>query len=716
MDARPITFAAICAAALLTSVAATGVEPADSVVSETKAPVAENDSLFTQLSEFVVEGRTQRVVKYGVEYIPDKRTKKSASDATQLLMQMQIPQLTVMAGSNSVTTVTGKGVTMFIDYRAASEQDLAGLRPQDVVRVEVLQYPQDPRFEGAAYVVNFIMQQYEWGGYTKVTASGSTLNGDSGTLSAYSKLSYKSWTFDVYAGADMSHNDRYRSNRTETFRDVTFQGRNYDVLRRISDTEDYMRLENSEWVGLRAYRNTENSYIQHRAGFFRVRQPHLDVQSRVSMPEAGMDDAVARSGESSQTLAPSVSGYYQFSLPYNTKLSASWSFSYSRNSRNSSYSVGALDPILNSNREDTYSPTVNLSYAKGLGHNNTFRTSLMTYNSIYDTKYGGSYDGRQKLLSSENMIFLEYMQNWQFGLNLYTRVGMSYVVGRVNGTNTLEQWNPRLGAQLQYQINDKHSASIEGWWGNGHPGASEYNDAIVQSNELMWLQGNPDMKNTLFHQATASYTFMPNNHWNLSAYAEYEGNPDKQAYEYYTLPGYDGLVRRMVNSGNFHAYRGWLSTTVRLFNNSLSLQGQVRVQKAVFTGADGGHWTWVNGWVQAVYYLGNFSFVANYITPSREINGYSHGQTVRYKSAYGVALGYGSAGWNINLSYYNWFNRGRIYTDSDSGRYAATGWEWNSQCAPNLNLSVTYTFGYGKKINTNNELRQDGRIDSAILK
>lgn len=112
-------------------------------------------------------------MKYGVEYIPDKRTKKSASDATQLLMQMQTPQLTVMAGSNSVTTVTGQGVTMFIDYHAASEQDLAGLRPQDVVRVEVLQYPQDPRFEGAAYVVNFVMQQYEWGGYPRAVESAS---------------------------------------------------------------------------------------------------------------------------------------------------------------------------------------------------------------------------------------------------------------------------------------------------------------------------------------------------------------------------------------------------------------------------------------------------------------------------------------------------------------------------------------------------------------
>lgn len=409
MNARPILLAAM--GAMITTIPSGAAEPVDSVANISDTPAEDSDSLFTRLSEFVVEGRTQRVVKYGVEYIPDKRTKKSASDATQLLMQMQIPQLSVMAGSNSVTTVTGKGVAMFIDYRAASQQDLAGLRPQDVVRVEVLQYPQDPRFEGAAYVVNFIMQQYEWGGYTKVSAYGSTLGIDNGSLSAYSKFSYKSWTFDAQAGADMSHNGRYRSSKTETFRDVSFGGKSYNTLRRISETEDYMGLNNSEWIGLRAYLNTDKSYIQHRAGFYRNRQPHLDILSRVSIPEAGMDDAVGHSGETSQSLSPSISGYYQFSLPHDNTLSASWSFSYAHTGRNSVYRVGDLDPILNRNDEDTYSPTVNLSYAKGLGHGNKFRTALMSFNTIYDTKYGGSYDGRQKLLSSENMLFLEYMQN-----------------------------------------------------------------------------------------------------------------------------------------------------------------------------------------------------------------------------------------------------------------------------------------------------------------
>lgn len=147
------------------------------------------DSIGTQtLDEVVVESRTQHVIDQGVEYIPSKKTRKSAIDASNLLDLMNIPQLDITPGSLAVKTYTGKDVAMFIDFKEATEEDLQGLRPEDVLRVEVLQYPQDPRFRGQANVVNFIMRKYDWGGYTKLTLTGNTLSVDRGNGLLYSKF------------------------------------------------------------------------------------------------------------------------------------------------------------------------------------------------------------------------------------------------------------------------------------------------------------------------------------------------------------------------------------------------------------------------------------------------------------------------------------------------------------------------------------------------
>lgn len=218
------------------------------------AQTEHSDSIKThELDEVVVEARTQRVIDRGVAYIPTNKIKKTATDATRLLELMNIPQLNITPGTMSVKTSTGKDVAMFIDFKEATDEDLQGLRPEDVLRVEVLQYPQDARFGGQANVINFVMRKYEWGGYTKLTAKGTTLNIDRGDGILYSKFVNKNWTFDANVTGGITHNNKYKSHNVETFRDISVGDRHFDAITRTSQSGvNYLQQSNSQSAAFRA--------------------------------------------------------------------------------------------------------------------------------------------------------------------------------------------------------------------------------------------------------------------------------------------------------------------------------------------------------------------------------------------------------------------------------------------------------------------------------
>ncbi len=676
------------------------------------------DTTAVQLDEVVVQGRTQKVVKYGVEYTPGKDIKRHSQSATKLLDAMQIPQLSVDPLAQTVKTLSGKDVSMFIDYVPATDKDLQGMRVEDVLRVEVLEYPQDPRFQSAQHVVNFIMHKYEWGGYTKLGARGWFLNPNAaGAADVYSKFVRKRWTFDATLGGYVSYSDQNGGHRAELYRDIDFHGQHYSELGRYTDIDDYYNHNNDQWTSLRASYSSDSVYIQHTVGFSRSAVPGEMTRSTLSFSDPVLGDGLTSvSRSNNQELTPWIQAYYWFQLPHGNSITAFWNFMHTWRKRHSSYLAGNLDHILNANRERTYSPNAQLYYSKNFGHGNTFRTALMTYNTIYHTDYYGSYQGRQSLLSSENMLFLEYMQNWGFGLNLYSRVGMSYVIGRINGHTNQKQWNPRLGVQVQYKFNDRHNASIEGWWGNNHPQASTSNTAIVQSNELLWLQGNPGLRNTIFKQATASYNFIPNNQYSFSASAEYEGSGHKQAYEYFVVPGYDGVVRRTVNSGNGHRYSGYVSASGNFFDGKLRLKLTGEANRIVLTGIDAQRCNWLMGQIRATYYVGNFEISGRYMTPQKQLSAWSGGTVTRYPSIYEFAVSYNVGSLKLTADITQAFNHGTRKREQYVGspHYAERSW-WSGQFDRGVFLSASYTFSYGKKVRMGNELGRGSSGGSAIL-
>ena len=151
-------------------------------MAQTESP----DSVKTrELDEVVVEAQMQRTSPTSTTYTPTGKQKNASQNAIDLLRQMTIPQIKINPVSEAVTDNAGGEVAIFINYLEASKEEMEGLRTPAVKKVEYLEFPTDPRFRGAQRVVNIIVQEYAFGGYTKLTTNENFLVGFSSRNNIY---------------------------------------------------------------------------------------------------------------------------------------------------------------------------------------------------------------------------------------------------------------------------------------------------------------------------------------------------------------------------------------------------------------------------------------------------------------------------------------------------------------------------------------------------
>ena len=135
-----------------------------------------------------VEAEYSRTYTDKTVYRPTQRQKNASQTGVDLLRNLAIPQISINLVDESVRTLTGGAVAIYVNGLPASSEELQGMRTADVKRVEYLDFPTDPRFNGHEHVINFIMQKYEYGGYTKLSASENVMVGLSSRTSLYLSL------------------------------------------------------------------------------------------------------------------------------------------------------------------------------------------------------------------------------------------------------------------------------------------------------------------------------------------------------------------------------------------------------------------------------------------------------------------------------------------------------------------------------------------------
>ena len=648
-------------------------------------------------------------------YTPTTRQKTSAQNAIDLLRQLAIPQININLVDNAVTTPSGQNVAVYINYIPASAEEIEGLLTSDVRRVEYLDFPTDPRFQGNEHVVNFIMQQYEYGGYTKALINENFLVGKlSSRASIYSKFAYKRMTYDLYAGAS---NHDIKHTGASIIGDYILEntdGEPYHITRNEIFNNSHYKY-NQYPVTFRAIYDSDNVQIANTVGFNFDQSPAAETSGCLSYKPAKTEEYSYNRCEPYTSRYLVWSGNYYFILPRNFHLSVSPGINYGHTNNTYLYQTSGTDVIVNESKENVWqfrgSATL---YKKFTDRQNGFFRAW--YGSISnDVSYFGSSPYDNDFLDTYAGAALGYnISNNKW--NISTDVALQWEKNKINDQSVSEIY-PLLNVSAGFSPSQKHSLRAYFHFGANYPGASEKTPNTLQQNELMYYTGNPELG--LSRQVTfnLSYNWMPSNKFSVLAFAQYFGEYNLYVPVYKPYNNGMALLRKFETDGDYNRTQIGMSFNYKLLNGNLQFAASPSISFYRMTGLFDIERNPFSCNVSATYYLGNFYFQTSYQTGSLTVQG-NHGVIYKDRDFYQIIAGWSRANWNIRVSAMNLFRNDWLCATNtlSTPLYSETRFANGNNFHRRLNLSIIYTFGYGKKVQRGNEVGVQSGASSAIMK
>ncbi len=669
---------------------------------------AEPDSLkVKELGEITVVADAQHTSATKTVYIPSARQKTTASDGVSLLSRMNIPQLSVNPINATVTTADNQGVSLYINFHPATDEDVSGLNPGDVKRVEYLDFPTDPRFQRAQHVVNFITQSYIYGGYTKLNAKERFMVRN-GEASVYSKFAYKAIEYDVMVSGDYDYNPHIGSVSDETYRLES------GTVKRESGTENGRKHQRGLYSALRATWNRNDKLtFRNLVSYSRLNTPLYQTSGYVNFSSL-------YPSETYHSESPSENN----TLGWNSELFASlgrgWSLNgtfqaeYADNKTTSNYTT-EIEYIKNHADEGSWFLRGTAQANKSLSDKITLFSNVSSGGGRTKIDYSGSSHAVNRFRQTFTGITFGVALNYQKIAGSIDG-GYAFESNYING-KTMDDHYPFTHINVQYAPNQKHSISLWFQYATFSPDATMKNPNIIRQSELMYISGNPDLRCSRNTSANISYTWLPNNTWQLSAYATIFRIANRQI-AVYTPDGPEGtMLKKYQNDGNYNHGQIGASLAGKFLDGRLSFAVSPRLMLYKTTGSNSiSHFPFTAS-VNADYYLGNFYFNAYYDSGTSYVDG-ENAYLRKMPMSYSAGAGWLSQGWNIQLSLVNLFTSSwKLSKDTLTTRwYDSCMTQFGSEYQRRISLSVTYTFNYGRKVNQSGELSGEKSVSTSILK
>ena len=666
------------------------------------------------LSTVTVEAANSQLYADRTTYIPTQRQKNAAQNAVDLLRHMAIPQIRVNPNDETVTDNTGGNVAIYINCLEASKEEMEGLRTADVRRVEYIEFPTDPRFRGAERVINIIVQEYIYGGYTKVTANENFLVGMSSRINVFSKFTYKKMTYDLYVCAD-NLNNHHTGNSTEgIYRLVDTDGKEY-LLNRKESLESSHFSHNQYPVTFRATYNSDRIQIRNLLAYTNLSIPTNEYSGILEyLPETVAVYSFDRKNPNrSNSIA--YSGTYFFTLPTGFSVDFSPSINYTHGNDYTDYAVSNQPAIYRHAKENAYNYRLNLYLRKSFGQKHSVMLGGNGGDNTNRLEYTGGIGYKDNFHNAFGGVMTGYnFQTQKLSVNL--NAGIGWENSDIKGQKNSDAY-PFAHINLRYIPNQKNSFSAYFQYATNSPGISLKTSDVLRENEIMYITGNPLLKNCRHTMVNLAYTWMPSNAFGMSAYGNYLGLYDRQLLIYTPYEDGKALLRSYVNDGNYLNGEIGLAANWKLLDGKLQIYTNPSQSFYKSIGIFNESCNSFRIRAQASYYMDSFYFQAYYESPEKSMLSASP-KISKERNFHSVTIGWTNANWNLRVMAANFFNKGWNCTTNTtlspfySDRQTIVGTSSHSQ----INFTATYTFGYGKKVQRGNEVGEQSRAASAILK
>lgn len=649
-------------------------------------------------------------------YRPTPRQKNASQTAVDLLRHLAIPQISINLVNESVTTLTGSEIAIYVDGLPASSEELQGMRTIDVKRIEYLEFPIDPRFGGNEHVINFIMQKYEYGGYTKMSVSENIMVGLSSRTSLYTKFSYKRMIFDLYTGASNHNIHHAGTSRIGEYKLVDKDNKDYTVTRKEESDNSHFKY-NRYPITFRAVYDSDNIQIGNTIGFNFDQSPIAETQGHLLYSPNSGTDYTYQNNQPYTTRHFIWSGAYYFILPNDFQLSLTPKVIYGHTNYSYTYSTSLpdIETIDNTSREDYYSVSGGASLYKGFSDKHSASANIFAGNNKNEVKYIGSSPYENSFSDSYAGLRLGYNFNnrrWRFDSN----VALQWECNGINGKYVSELY-PLINISGRYSPSHHHSLQAFFHYGANYPGESIKTPNVLQENEFLYKTGNPDL--SLSRQITLNmqYAWIANNMFSMSLYGQYFGEYNLYVSVFEPYKNGHAILKTYSSNQDYNRSRIGLSFNLKLLEGSLQLAAQPSVSIFRYKGCYDMSKNPFNINASITYYIKRFFLQASYQSANRTIQG-NHGVWYKDRDFYQLQAGWGNSKWNVRFSAINMFRDDWLASAQtlNGSIYSDTMFQGGTYYHRRLNLSITYTFGYGKKVHRSNEVGEQSGGSSAILK